>query len=141
MELNIIVAVDEAGGFGKAGKIPWNIPEDMKHFKETTRHGVCVMGRRTYSDMLEMRLNGEEPTEDFSLLPGRNSYVLTRNEEYETIGSTRVSSIRHVLEKYQNSDRDIFVLGGKRVFIDALSYNPIIHMTIIKGDVYGSCRN
>jgi dihydrofolate reductase len=52
--VNIIVAVDDAGGFGKDGKIPWHFPEDFKRFKEITKDSVCVMGRNTYEDMLEM---------------------------------------------------------------------------------------
>lgn len=52
---NIIVAVDCEGGFGKEGKIPWFLPEDFEHFKNMTTGHVCVMGRRTYEEMLETR--------------------------------------------------------------------------------------
>ena len=55
LDVEIIVAVDEDGGFGKDGKIPWHYSEDLKHFKEVTTGHVCIMGRKTYEDMLEMR--------------------------------------------------------------------------------------
>lgn len=134
--LHIIVAVDEEGGFGKNGKIPWNIPEDMKHFKETTQDSVCVMGRRTYEDMLAMRLAGGKAAPSFTLLPNRESYVMTRNEDYVCLGATRMPNMRKVFEKYQNTNKKIFVLGGYRMFVEALSYKPIVHMTIIKGDTH-----
>ena len=59
------------GGFGKDGKIPWSIPEDLDHFKEITTGHICVMGRRTYTDMLAMRLGAGKPAENFTLLPDR----------------------------------------------------------------------
>jgi len=136
MKLNIIVAVDTMGGFGKEGKIPWSMTEDMEHFKKTTNEHVCVMGRRTYIDMLTMRLGDKKPTKNFSLLPNRNSYVITSDDNYATLGSTRMDSLSAVLKKYRNTDREVFVLGGYRMFVEALSYKPIIHMTIIKGDNY-----
>ena len=137
MNLNIIVAVDEAGGFGKDGKIPWNIPEDMKHFKETTKNAVCVMGRYTYEDMLRMRLGSNGvPGKTFTLLPGRDSYVVSSNEELECVGATRVPNLHAVFQKYKNTDRDVFVIGGRRMFIEAMNYKPTIYMTVIKGDTY-----
>ena len=54
MALHIIAAVDKTSGFGFEGKIPWNFPEDFKHFQDTTKGHVCVMGRHTYTDMLEI---------------------------------------------------------------------------------------
>jgi len=137
MKLNIIVAVDEMGGFGKNGKIPWDLPEDMEHFKETTKHSVCVMGRRSYDDMLAMRTKGKDVVaDDFELLPGRDCYIVSSNEGLNPVGATRVSDIGQILQKYRTTNRDVFILGGRRLFIEALSYKPVIHMTIVKGDAY-----
>ena len=52
--MSIIIAVDSDGGFGKDGKIPWNFPEDLKHFQKITKDGICIMGRNTYEDMYNM---------------------------------------------------------------------------------------
>ena len=136
MKLHIIVAVDTMGGFGKDGKIPWTLPEDMEHFKEITTGHVCAMGRRTYTDMLNMRLGSGKPAANFTLLPDRESYVITRDDTLSTFGSTRKNSLGEVFQKYQNTPRDIFIIGGYRMFIEALNYGPKIHMTIVKGDNY-----
>ena len=147
MNINLIVAVDESGGFGKNGKIPWNIPEDMKHFKEVTTGHVCVMGRRTYQDMLEMhkertvknKSNEKRMTDsaDFSILPNRDSYVATRSKELQFSGAKQVSGVSEVISKFQKTDREVFVLGGYRMFIEAFAYQPTVYMTIIKGPTYG----
>lgn len=34
--MDLIVAVDAAGGIGKNGTIPWKLRKDMKHFKQKT---------------------------------------------------------------------------------------------------------
>ena len=134
---NIIVAVDEAGGFGKDGKIPWNVSEDMQHFKDVTKGAVCVMGRRTYEDILQMRgIDDLVPDDGFELLPGRDCYVVSSNENMVEIGVTRVAELNAVRQKYNNTDRDVFVIGGRRMFIQALSYKPTVYMTVIRGDTY-----
>lgn len=39
------------------GSIPWHVPADLKHFREQTRGGTVVMGRRT-ADTLKRPLSG-----------------------------------------------------------------------------------
>lgn len=139
--ISIIVAVDSEGGFGKGGKIPWNIPEDMKHFMSTTKGGVCIMGRKTYEDMLErtkVRRNKNKTKGKINeILPGRECYVVTSNEGYKAEGATAVTDIRAAIHSLQEEDkREIFILGGWRAFVEALSFATTVHMTVIKGDPY-----
>lgn len=142
--VSIIVAVDSDGGFGKEGKIPWNIPEDMKHFRETTKGGVCIMGRRTYSDMLRMweerqaKKTNAVATEPKQILPNRESFVVTSNPNFNCPGATAIGGITQAIQACPADDtREIFVVGGYRMFVEALSRTNKIHMTIIKGDSYG----
>lgn len=132
MKLNIIVAVDEMGGFGKDGKIPWDLPEDMKHFKETTEESICVMGRNTYEDMVYMRYGDDIPTDSFEVLPNRTSYVIS-NSEGTINGAEKIPNLRVILDKYRKFHKNVFILGGQRLFVEALSHAPNIYMTIIKG--------
>ncbi len=136
--LHIIVALDEDGGFGKDGKIPWYFPEDLKHFKEVTTGHVCIMGRKTYEDMLEMRKERDakkgvdKPIGE--ILPNRTSFVITRNEDMETPGATKAKSISEALQQIPEKDpRTVFVIGGERMFIEALSSTTTVHITLIPG--------
>lgn len=135
--IEIIIAVDEHGGFGKDGKIPWNHPEDMKHFQEVTKGGVCVMGRKTYEDMLAMRKARDKKKKKKSviqeILPGRDSYVVTSNKKFKAPGATVVSSLREAVQSLDDDGRTVFVLGGYRMFIEALTWAQTIHLTLIKG--------
>jgi dihydrofolate reductase len=142
MKLKIIVAVDREGGFSKEGKIPWFLPEDFEHFKNITTGHVCVMGRRTYEDILETRKNRDVarninlPIDE--ILRNRESYVVSRNPNFTAPGATVVKSMGIVADRMKNSGdtRKLFVIGGRRMFFEALSNTDTIHMTIIKGDKY-----
>ena len=46
-----IVATDINGCIGKAGQMPWHVPADLKRFKELTKGGVVIMGRKTFESL------------------------------------------------------------------------------------------
>jgi len=136
----IIVAVDEDGGFGKDGGIPWVdedwAREDFKHFQRTTKEHVCIMGRKTYEDMLAIRKDRAKDKEAAidEILPNRESFVLTRNFEYVAEGATTARALREAVQKTTEDDeRTIFVLGGEKLFIESLVWADTIYMTIMKG--------
>ncbi len=137
----IIVAVDEVGGFGKDGRIPWHLPEDLKRFKTITEGHICVMGRRTYQDILEARIVRDKEkgiTEPITeILRGRLSFVVTSNESLETPGATKIKDINEVYKHVPPEDnRQVFVIGGRRMFIQALSWCEHIFLTVVKGGTY-----
>ncbi len=137
----IVACVDTHGGFGKAGKIPWNIPEDLEHFKNITTGGICIMGRKTYVDMLEMvqaRNNKSGNTAPITdILPNRTSFVVTSDNTFCSPGATPVTGIRAAIETLDMTDRrPIFVIGGYGMFIDAFTWADTIHLSIVKGEPY-----
>lgn len=67
-----IVAVDKNWAIGNDNKLLAHLPTDLARFKEITREGIVVMGRKTLES-----LPGGNP------LPLRDNVVLTRNKEYE----------------------------------------------------------
>jgi len=138
--LNLIVAIDEMGGFGKGGKIPWHFAEDFKHFKETTKDSICIMGRRTYTDMLDMvKAKRKSKKEIVEILPNRKSIVLTRNADFKPEGATIAASLVEAVQSVEGDNRDIFILGGEKLFIEALPWVSKIYMTIVQ-DIYNCDR-
>lgn len=136
MQVEIIVATDSAGGFGKKGKIPWNCKVDMDRFKEISMDcGVCVMGKNTYVDMLEMRAKSEDAREKIKtngILPGRTCYVVTSSlSEDDVIGAEVVPDLRAVFNKYFDTDQRIAVIGGEALYIQALSWASRVHVSVI----------
>lgn len=134
----IVVAVDEVGGFGKNGTIPWYLPEDLEHFKMLTQGHICVMGRRTYTDILDARRIRDKNKGDVSsiteILRGRQSFVVTSDKDMETPGATKIEHPMDIMKHLSSDDeRKIFVIGGKKMFIHALSWCDKIFMTVVKG--------
>ncbi len=142
--LSIIVGVDSAAGFGKDGKIPWFFPEDLKYFQRITTPSICIMGRKTYTDMFEMIQSKRKDPEgqiDDPILKGRESYVVTSNTDFDAHGATAVAGIHQAVQCLAiGDDRPIFVIGGERMYIEALAFTETIYMTIVKGKTYDCDR-
>ncbi len=133
--LSIIVAVDQDGGFGKDGKIPWHFKEDFDHFKEVTKDSVCIMGRKTYEDMLAMVKKRKKNKKAVikEILPGRECYVVTSNDKYKAEGAAVVNSITQAVQSLEEGDtREVFILGGYRMYVEGLAWTNKIYMTVVK---------
>ena len=110
--MKIIVAVDKNWGIGCNGGLLFNIPEDMRFFKETTVNNVVVMGRKTFES-----LPGGKPLKD------RANIVLTGNRGFKAEGAVVCGSVDGVLkeaEKY--AGKDIYIIGGETVYREFLGY-------------------
>lgn len=132
----IIVAVDVTGGFGKAGKIPWTCKEDMKRFAVLSKEiGVCAMGKHTYLDMLDMRLEKEGAREKIiekGILPNRQSFVISSTlKQEDVIGATVVPDLQAVRNAFFDTDQRIAVIGGEKLYVQALATAHKVHLTVI----------
>ena len=68
-EMIAVVAMAENRVIGRNNSLPWRLPNDMRHFMETTMGRPVIMGRKTFESM-------KAP------LPGRTNIVLTQNEQW-----------------------------------------------------------
>ncbi len=147
-DVSIIVACDNRGGISVNKKIPWYYKEDLTVFKALTAGNVCVMGRNTYQEIAEKRqLVNSLGIQEVSvckdlvkatppvLLPGRESYVLSRSPGFIPVGAALSKNLHTVCEGLDLKDkREIFVLGGEKLFIEALSWTNKIYITVINKD-------
>lgn len=111
-------AEDESGLIGKDNGLPWKKPEDLKHFKETTINQIIVMGSKTF-DGLGKRA-----------LPNRTIIVLSRDLDYKANGVIVYNSVDEVLE---NTDKDLYIVGGKEIYKSFFPYYTNLIKTEIKG--------
>ena len=66
-----IWAQTENGIIGKDQVMPWHLPAELQHFKETTMGQAILMGRVTFDGMNKR------------VLPGRTSIILTQDQAYD----------------------------------------------------------
>jgi dihydrofolate reductase len=103
--LGLIWAQSTSGVIGRDGGIPWQLREDLLHFKEITAGHTVVMGRRTW-DSLPAKVRP---------LPGRKNVVVTRQIDFMAQGATVVGSLDDAL-----TDPDSWVIGGQQIYTLAL---------------------
>jgi len=123
----VIAAVDAHGGFAKDRTTPWKFKEDLKWFKNRTKDGICVMGRNTYNEINARKMKGFEQ----SVLPGRDCFVVS-NTLTSLPNATVVKGIAEVeLHLPNNDERTLFVIGGQRLFREAIALAKQVYLTVI----------
>ncbi|MFA6251078.1 MAG: dihydrofolate reductase [Candidatus Paceibacterota bacterium] len=121
MILSIISAIGKNNEIGKANTLLWNLPADMKHFKETTSGHTIIMGQKTFESIGRA-------------LPNRRNIVLTKDEDFRRDGIEIVYSIdelMELLEKTTSQDDECFIIGGGQIyklFIDRADKLYITHV-------------
>lgn len=96
-----VAALDENRGIGYGGTLPWSLPADMAHFRQTTMGHAVLMGRKTYESI-------GKP------LPGRENIVLTRDRSLEVPGVKLVHTLEEAVAESRN--RELHVIGGAELF-------------------------
>ncbi len=128
-EVVLIAAVGEKNRvIGRAGTLPWHIPEDLKHFKRLTTGHPLVMGRRTFESILR----------DFGgPLPRRKNVVITRRGlEHSYPGVETFPSVEEALKALQE-EPVIFIGGGQKIYEQTLPLADRLELTVVEGDYEG----
>jgi dihydrofolate reductase len=119
----LIAAVAANGVIGAHGKLPWHLPEDLKHFKRLTLGHPVIMGRRTWESLGRA-------------LPGRENIVVSSRSGYEASGATVASSLDAALALCAG-EPVAFVIGGQRLFAESLPVAAGLVLTEIFRDYEG----
>lgn len=132
MSIKIIAAIGTRGllGLEENGKhhLPWRIPEDMRHFTSTTMDHVVIMGRSTWESL----------PAPFQPLPDRTNLVLSSNQDYQADGAQVFTSLEDALAFARGvSEKPIFIMGGARVYEEALPRAEELILTRVDEDTIG----
>ena len=122
----LVAAVAANGVIGVGGKLPWRLPEDLKHFKAITLGHPVIMGRKTWESL-------GRP------LPGRENIVVTRAAGYEAPGASVAASLDAALALCAGEPL-AFVIGGAELYVAALPIAAGLVLTEIHRDYEGDTR-
>ena len=124
--IHIVAAVASNGIIGAQGKLPWRLPEDLRHFKSLTLGYPVIMGRRTWESLGKA-------------LPGRENIVVTRSRGYEAPGAAVANSLEAALALCAG-EPIVFVIGGGELYAAALPLAVGLVLTEIHRDFEGDAR-
>lgn len=113
--ISLIAAVGKNNELGLDNHLIFNIPGDLKFFRNTTLGKTVIMGRKTYESI-------GKP------LPKRINIVVS-NSLKETDGITIINSFEEVLEKCLNSEEEVFIIGGESLYNYFINYAQNIYLT------------
>ena len=123
--LSIIVAKAKNNIIGKDNKIIWDIPEDLKYFKELTTGHNMIMGRKTFE-------NFENISED------RNYIVFSQNPDWKCVkNNVRVVHSMLEIQEYIEDDKENFVIGGAMIYNLLMPHVKKMYVTEIDKEFEG----
>jgi dihydrofolate reductase len=122
--LCLVFAMSDARVIGKAGALPWHIPEDLRHFKNVTIDHAVVMGRTTYDSV-------GKP------LPKRRNIIVTRDPTLRREGAETAPTLEAALVLAYETDAEPRVLGGAQIYALALPIATKMIVTFVHRDVDG----
>jgi dihydrofolate reductase len=128
MSITLIAAKAANNCIGKNGQLPWNIPEDLKHFREITIGKTVLMGRKTWESI---------PTK-YRPLPGRKNVVVSRDPLFTATGGEVFHDLSEALSIL--SKEEVCIIGGSALFKECLPLAQTIELTqihaVYEGDTF-----
>jgi len=114
--ISLIAAIGKNYELGKKNALLWNLPMDMKHFRDTTRGHTVIMGLKTFESV-------GKP------LPHRRNIVVTRNPSFSHEGVEISNSLEDTVNSFKNIDEEIFVIGGGEIYKQTIANADRLYIT------------
>ncbi len=118
MTISIIAALTHDRVIGRNNKLPWTIPEELEHFKKLTTGSAVIMGRKTFESIGKPLLN-------------RKNIVVSKKMQ-DPQGILVMPTLQSAIEKSQQLSPNTFVIGGERMFQEALPIADKLYLSVIK---------
>ncbi len=123
MKLSLIVAMADNNVIGIDNRLPWHLPEDLKHFKSVTMGKPMIMGRKTFESI-------GRP------LPGRRNLVITRDRSWSANGVEVFHAPLDAIAALVDVD-EAMVIGGAQIYRDMLPSADRLYVTEVSLSIGG----
>lgn len=132
MILSIISAIANNNEIGRKNELLWDLPIDMKHFRETTSGHPVIMGQRTF-ESLGIGPDGKPGKP----LPNRRNIILTLDKDFKREGVEAYYSIESLvtsLGKSLGKDEEAFIIGGGQIYKLFIEKADRLYITHVNAD-------
>jgi len=123
--LNLIVACATNRVIGRAGRLPFDIPEDKAWFHEKTAGATVILGRICYETWPRVRQDGRVPV------------VISANTALAQPGVQVAPDVASALAIAQSLPGEIMICGGQRIYEETLPLCDRLLLTLVHAEVPG----
>lgn len=110
VKLIAIAALGKNREIGLKSDLPWSIPDEYRHFRDTVKGQHVLIGRKNFE------------THDGDI-DHTTPYILTRNKDYKSPAGHTVTSIKEAIAlASQNGAETLYVIGGAEIYQLSLPY-------------------
>jgi dihydrofolate reductase len=125
MDKIIIASLTEEGVIGQGNSLPWQLPDEMEHFKNTTLNSAVLMGRRTFESLKRPLVN-------------RLNIVLSTKKKILSDNVKFANSVKEAIDIADNSIfEDLFIIGGESVYKETIPIVDKLILSIVSGSFSG----
>ena len=115
---SLVVAASTNHAIGKDNKLLWNLPNDLRFFKNVTWAMPVLMGRKSFESL------GNKP------LKGRINIILTSSKFFKGEGVVVVNKIKNAeFFAKENDYKELMILGGGNVYAQTIDDADKIYIT------------
>ena len=123
--IQLIVACAENRVIGRAGRLPFDIPEDKQWFHDRTAHQTVVLGRICFETWPKVLADGRQPV------------VISRNRALASDRVRVAADVPAALALAQTLPGTIMVCGGQRIYEETLPLADRLLLTLVHAQVEG----
>jgi len=123
--LNLIVACAENRVIGRAGRLPFDIPEDKAWFHAKTAGQTVVLGRICFETWPKVLADGRQPV------------VITSNRALARPNVRITNNVPDALAVAQTLPGEIMICGGQRIYEETLPRCDRLLLTLVHAEVPG----
>lgn len=124
-KISIVVAVSKNRAIGKANRLLFDIPDDLKRFRQITRGHAIIMGQRTFESI-------GKP------LPDRANIIITDDMNYKAPGAIVTHSIDEAMvEAGVRENSEVFICGGGMIYRQFMPLADKLYLTLVESDADG----
>lgn len=119
----LISAMAKNRVIGSGAGMPWNVPEEYRHFLDTVDGETVLMGRRSWE------IFGDDLTSAHNIVVSRSIRELA--------GATVVDDLCAAVELGRSYGRRLFSAGGAQIYAQTMPLADAMHLSFIKGEFEG----
>lgn len=128
-KISLVVAMAENRVIGRENRLPWHLPQDLKHFKSITTGHPVIMGRKTFESIGRA-------------LPNRINIVITRKGDWSADGVIVCHDVEEALRLANREAEaigvgELMVIGGANLYDQLLPRAYRLYLTLVHAEVEG----